>query len=161
MFSFTRTKNYPLVESIIKADRASYSAMSDDNCPACEDFRLTGDDAVWYVLVREGESEGESESVLGFWALIPQSEDVAEIHTCLKSICWGAKARAAALEMSAWIWANTPFTRLTTVVPAWHRTALAFAKVSGMKESGVRKEKQMKRGELHDLICLEMHRPGV
>ncbi len=155
MYCFERTRDYSLLQALMTSDRRIWSGMSDDTCPSMEDFRLPEDDSVWYVLVRD------EEKLMGFWALIPKEQNCAEVHTVIIPAYWGSAARRAAREMGDWIWSSTPFTRLTTTVPAWHRTALAFAKVSGMKESGVQKEKQMKRGKLHDLICLEMHRPGV
>lgn len=153
MFTFERTSDLSLIRSIIVSDKRLYEGMADDTCPAMEDFQLPEDPAVWYVLVRE---EG---AILGFWALIPKSEDCAEVHTCLRPCAWGYKARAAAREMAQWIWVNTPFSRLTTMVPSYNRTALMFAKVSGMKENGLQREHYLKNGKLHDLIHLAMLKP--
>ncbi len=152
-FEFQRSYDYAAIEKLVTSDRWAWAAMTDDTCPSREDFRMPENDSVWYVLVRE---DG---NLLGFWALIPQSEDTAEVHTCLKKAAWGAKARTAAREMARWIWANTPFIRLTTTVPAYNRTALAFAKISGMERYAVKEESYPKHGKMWDQILLDMYRP--
>lgn len=136
------------------SDRRVYSGMSDDACPSMEDFRLPEDDSVWYVLVRD------EEKLMGFWALIPQSDTCAEVHTVILPAYWGSVARRAAREMAAWIWLNSRFVKLTTPVPVFNRAALAFAKSSGMKEIATIKASYLKRGIAHDIIVLGIDRPS-
>lgn len=153
MFDFQRTEDTALIQSIITSDHRLYDGMSDDHCPKMEDFRLPELPDAWHVLVRDGEE------LLGFWTLIPKENGEAEVHTCLLPTAWGNRARAAAREMAQWIWQNTPFTILSTVVSGHHRLALMFAKVSGMREMGLQKDFYLKNGKTHDLIHLEMRKP--
>ncbi len=154
-FDFQRSNDLNLIESLITSDRWAWAAMSDDTCPKREDFRIPENSSRWFVLVREGEDP------VGVWSLHPESATSASMHCCLARAVWGEKARAIAKEWLDWVRANTPFTRLTTAIPACQRPALAYTKRAlAMKEFNTIPRVYPKHGRMHDLIELEVY-PGT
>lgn len=147
MITFERTRNYQLVGAIMRNPRL-YDAAADDFAPARENFRPREDEAIWYILAKDGES------ILGVFALAPQNTVCWEIHTRLLPASWGAIAAAAARAVVPWIWEHTGCRRLVTVCPSYNRLAIRFAERAGMTRYGVNPASWMKGGELVDQVLL-------
>lgn len=150
--TFERCRDYGLIRSIMTHPRV-YQHISDDGSPDVAEFQPVESEALWYVVVRDGEK------VLGLWLLVPQNSICWEIHTCLLPEAYGQTGRRAAVEMAEWIWANTPCRRLITTVPVSNLLAHRFAVRSGMREFGRNPASFLKNGALHDQILLGMSKP--
>jgi RimJ/RimL family protein N-acetyltransferase len=150
--TFERTKDYALVKEIA-THPAIYPFISDDYSPSPNDFKPFEDDAIWYVLVKDGDE------LLGMWMFAPENAICWQVHTCLLPNAYGKRAKQAALEMANWIWTNTTCLRLITSVPEYNRQASIFARWAGMEEYGRNPESYMKTGILHDQILLGMSNP--
>lgn len=145
--TFERTFDAALIRKVF-TDPAIYPHITDDSCPSPDQWQPTMHEAVWYVLVKDGDE------LLGVWMLVPHNAICYEIHTCLLPASWGARAEQAAKELAAWVWDNMPARRVITNVPRCNRLALRFAKRAGMTEFGVNKRSFLKHGQLHDQIML-------
>jgi len=145
--TFERTRDYALVKSII-THPAVYPYVSDDYSPAPKDFKPFEHDALWYVLVKDGEE------LLGLWMFSPESEICWKVHTCLLPNAYGERAKLAAKQMAKWIWDHTACLRIVTDVPEYNRLAYHFAKKAGMTEYGRNPKSYMKSGILYDQILL-------
>jgi len=150
--TFERTTDYALIKRIV-TDKSVYPFVSDDYSPAPKDYEPIKSDAVWHVLVRDGEE------VLGLWIIIPQNAVCWEIHTCLLPNAYGERAKRAGKQVVQWIWDNTTCLRLVTNVPEYNRLAHKFAKAAGMIEYGRNPKSYMKTQILHDQILLGMSKP--
>ena len=144
-----RTDDYELIRGVM-THPAVYPHISDDGCPPVEEFRPSESESLWYVVA---EDAGE---LLGLWLLVPLNSICWEIHTCLLPCAYGPRGQAAAKEMAAWIWANTPCRRLVTTVPKPNQLALRFAVRAGMQEYGRNPASFLKNGVLHDQVLLGM-----
>lgn len=151
---FERTENWELIKKIVTHPRI-YPAVSDDFSPKAEDWEPIKDENAWYVVV------GDGEEMLGLWALFPENRICWKVHTCLLPKAYGERAKVAAGEGSAWVWANTPCLRLITDVPIFNRLALKFALYAGFTQFGVNPKSYMKYGKLHDVIMLGISKPGL
>jgi|SRR5579872_80790 len=145
--SFERTKNYNLIRSIVSHPEV-YKHVADDFSPKREDWVPIENDAVFYLLVKDGEE------VLGVFTLVPHNAICWEVHTCFLPSAWGPRIKDAGRGGHEWIFANTECRRITTEVPEYNRIALRYAKQNGMEQYGVNPKSFMKTGTLHDVILL-------
>jgi RimJ/RimL family protein N-acetyltransferase len=150
---FERSFDYELIRSILVHPRV-YPHISDDGSPAAAEFRPLQSDAVWYIVVRDGEE------VLGLWMLHPHNSICWEIHTALLPNAWGERGLRAARLLPEWIWKNTLCRRVMTNVPDNNRLALRFAREAGMTEFGVNPASFLKHGELWDQVLLGISPPS-
>ena len=125
-----------------------YDVCADDFQPPRERFSPREDEAIWYVLAREGVE------VLGLFALAPQNELCWEIHTRLLPEAWGPRALAALEGVIQWTFANTPCVRLVTTIPIYNRLALRYGDRAGFQRFGVNPNSWMKDGVLHDQVLM-------
>jgi RimJ/RimL family protein N-acetyltransferase len=125
-----------------------YPHISDDGSPPAAEFQPLQSEAVWYIVVRDGDE------ILGLWALHPHNSICWEIHTCLLPNAWGGRGLKAAHLLPEWIWNHTPCRRLMGNVPSNNRLALRFAREAGMTEFGVNPASFLKNGRIYDQICL-------
>ncbi len=154
MVEISRTTDMVLVRFIV-TDSRIYGRMSDDFAPDLKDYvPLQHDEMIYLRADLDGAPRG-------IFALIPHSRIMYEIHTCLLPEMWGSPAAEAAQALLAWTWANTSCLRLITSVPAFNRTALAFAKRAGLTEYGTNPMSYMKRGQLWDITMLGISKPEV
>lgn len=149
--TFERTKDYGLVRKIA-TNRHVYPHISDDFSPPVDEYRPPEGEAVWYVLVKDGEE------LLGMWAFTLENAICWKVHTCLLPTAWG-KAKDMAKQMAEWIWNNTPCLRIITDVPDNNRLALKLAEDAGMTVFGLNPASYMKSGVLRDQILLGMSKP--
>lgn len=149
---FERTRDYARIRAIATHEKL-WPHVSDDFSGPREEWRPVEDEALCYVLAREGEE------TLGFFLLVPQNGVCWDIHTCLLPEAWGARAREAARGIVAWTFAETPCQRLVTSVPGHNRLALRFAQRAGMTEYGRNPKSYLKGGILQDQILLGLSRP--
>lgn len=159
MIELNRSFDYDLIRRIM-TDRAVYSDISDDGCPAAENFQPVESDALWYVIASDRRPDQEP-IVLGLWLLVPQNTVCWEIHTVLLPHAWGPLGREAARAMAQWIWSETPCKRLITNVPEPNRLALHFAREAGMVEYGLNPASYLKHGKLFAQHCLGLSNPEV
>lgn len=154
--TFTLAEDVELVRRILTAPTV-YGAISDDGCPAVEDFRVTVHPSILYVLVHD------QAELLGCFGIYLESSTCVQIHTCLLPFAPLVRGRtmAAANGILEWIWANTTFNRVITRVPEFNRLALRFAQKAGMMLFGVNEMSYLKNGVLHDQFYLGISRPGV
>jgi RimJ/RimL family protein N-acetyltransferase len=152
VITFERSFDYTLIRGILTHDKI-WPHISDDGSPPREEYRPIEHDAIWYVIVRDGDK------LLGLWVFTPQNAVCWEVHTALLPAAWGPRGQHAARLLPGWIWANTPCRRIVTNVPETNRLALHFAVKSGMKIYGVNRQSWMKNGVLCDQICLGLSQP--
>lgn len=151
-FTFEETEDLALVKSII-THPAIYQGAKDDSSPPPAECDVLETQAR-YVLVRCDDGE-----IGGLFALWPHSRIVWEVHTCLLPHVWGEDALEIAKGLLAWTWDNTPCVRLVTSVPDCNRTALSFAKKSGMTEWGLNPTAFLKHGRYHAIHSLGITNP--
>lgn len=95
---------------------------------------------------------------LGMFMCSPITGTVVDLHTCLLPAAWGEKAKECAHVTREWIWANTPYTKITGAIPANNRALLKFTKDVGMREYGVCRDAWLKGGKTWDLILVEINK---
>jgi hypothetical protein len=145
---FKETRDWELIKRIVTRPTI-YPFVSDDFSPTPELWEPIDSPAAHYVLVCDDE-------ILGLWAFYEHSPIVWNVHTCLLPAAYGERARRAAKEMAAWIWANTKCLRLITEVPETNRLALRFARAAGMTEYGFNPGAYMKNQQLCGVHLLGM-----
>lgn len=151
--TFEISTDLELVRLIMTLPRI-YRHITDDFSPPPEEFRPAEHPSICYVLVFDGHEH------LGLFVVTRHNGVTVEIHTCLLPCAWGARAKQAASEFAAWLWANAPqIQRIVTVVPDYNRLALRFARAAGMTEYGRNPASIQKGGKLHDEILLGLSRP--
>lgn len=145
--TFERTFDYDLIRAVLTSPEM-YPWISDDGSPAAADYQPPVSDAIWYILVSD---QGQ---LLGLWMLVPRNAIEYEVHTCLLPGHGFRRARQAAREGIAWVWAHTPARRLITGVPAYNRIAYQFALDAGFAPIGVDRKSYLKDGILYDQALL-------
>jgi RimJ/RimL family protein N-acetyltransferase len=124
-----------------------YSGASDDFAPVRADVDARGAGMV-FVLIR---CDGE---LAGLFALQFHSTVMAEIHTCIFAKFRGSPATRAAAAIIYWVFSQTSCLKLITLVPAFNRAALFYARRAGLRQEGVITKSFLKGGVLHDQILL-------
>jgi len=147
--TFKETRDWELIKDIVTHPKI-YPYVSDDFSPAPEQWEPIDSAVAHYVVIRDGDD------LLGLWAFYEHTPIVWNVHTCLLPAAYGQRARRAAKEMAAWIWANTKCLRLTTEVPERNRLALHFARDAGMAEYGFNPASYMKNQQLCGVHLLGM-----
>jgi RimJ/RimL family protein N-acetyltransferase len=150
--TFERTRDWDYIRRVAQHEKL-WPHLSDDFSGEREEWRPNESEHLVYVKVVDGDEP------LGFFLLVPHSPVLWDIHTALLPSAWGARARAAAEGIVAWLWENTEAARLITAVPTQNRLALRFAQRAGMTEYGRNPRCYRKRGQLEDLILLGLSRP--
>lgn len=153
MLTFERSRDSRLITAVFRHEKL-YDASVDDFAPARLDFVCREDEAIWYVLVKDGEK------LLGLFALAPQNHLCWEIHTRLLPTSWGREAAAAAKEIILWVWASTPCVRLVTSCPSYNRIAIRFAERAGLTRYGLNPRSWMKGDKLVDQVLLGISKPS-
>lgn len=143
--TFERTTDYDLIREIVTHPKL-YSWLTDDFSPPPRDYRPPEHPAIWYLLVKEGETR------LGLFMAAPLNGVLFELHTCLLPPAWGGKSREALRSVIQWIFENTPCRRIVTHVPRDNRLALKLAADVGLERIGVNRNSFLKNGKLLDLI---------
>lgn len=151
---FERTQDYGLIKQVISHPEIWKNA-GDDFSGKAEDFKPAESDQIWYVLVKDGPE------LLGLFMLVPENPICWKVHTCLLPCAWGRKAKQAAKEGIAWVWANMPAKRLITDVPEYNRQASIFARWAGMTQFGLNPKSYQKHGKLQDVMLLGLSKPGA
>jgi len=59
-----------------------------------------------------------------------------------------------AVQAVQWLMENTPCRKVVSMMPAYRREAVLFAKICGMKQEGISPKSFLKGGELQDCILL-------
>jgi RimJ/RimL family protein N-acetyltransferase len=150
---FERSFDYSLIRKILTHPKI-WPHISDDGSPAAAEFQPIQSEAVWYIVVRDGEE------ILGLWMLHPHNSICWEIHTCLLPIAWGERGLEAARLLGEWIQKHIPCRRVITNVPSNNRLALRFALEAGMTEFGVNPASFLKNGKLRDQVLLGISLPS-
>lgn len=132
-----------LVASII-AHPAIWPHIHDDNSTECTPADHDG----FYWMLVTGDCQ------LGVFLVHALNSVCYQMHTCLLPCAWGAPAKAAAQMLLKWAFEETPCEKMTTLVPAYNRAALRFAKAGGMQHEGVNRASFLRNGELIDQIML-------
>lgn len=140
-----RTRDMDLVRSII-AHPAIWPHIHDDS--ATEPDPVDHDGFQW---MRVDDDIGEPSGVFLVHAL---NSICHQMHTCLLLRIWGADASRAAQMLLAWAFTETPCEKMTTMVPAYNRAALRFAKANGMQQEGINRASFKRNGVLIDQIML-------
>lgn len=152
MIQFERSFDYALIRGIM-VHPSVYRHLTDDSSPPAAQYRPIESDAVWYLVVWDGNE------LLGLWMCVPQNSVCWEIHTALMPNAWGERAHRAAAMLQTWIWVNTPCRRIITNVPADNRVAYHFALAAGMEVYGQNEDSFLRDGKLLTQICLGISRP--
>ncbi len=149
MLRFERTRDYELVRSIVTHPRI-WPWHADDSSPRPAEFEPPRE--AFYLAVRDGDE------LLGLIALVDYDRQSWEAHSCLLPHSWGERARRVYAEGIAWIWRNTPKTRIIGPIRADNRLSLRIAERSGMKPVGIRRGATRKQGKYHDSIVMEIRK---
>lgn len=150
--TLTRSTDYDLIRSVI-THPAIWDAVSDDFTPPVEEWNPVRSDSVWFVTVHDGDE------LLGLWMLVWHSQIMIECHTCLLPTCGYGRARAAARQMTAWVFRETPCRRVITCIPRYNRAARKFARAAGMMPVGIEEACYLKHGKYYDIMRFGMSRP--
>lgn len=151
-FSFERTSDLELARSILTR-RESYWRMGDDSRPPREEFALTENLHVEYVLVKDGEE------TIGLVVLVYRSRACCESHVCMLPESWGERAWEAAPHFLPWLWANTDYVRAVGNIAYSNSLALRYASRCGFHPWGVNEKAILRNGKLQDEIWVGATRP--
>ncbi len=149
---YERTEDLALIRRVLTNPRI-YPHITDDNCPAVEDFEPQLNPNIWYIHA------ADEIGTVGIFLLIPQNSVCYELHTCLLPEAWGVRAKHAAQYLGPWVWENTPAQRVVTNVPEYNHIARAFAGKGGMTMFGINPRSFLKDGKLHDQFMLGISKP--
>ena len=139
-----RTRDMGLVGSIMR-DPAIWPHVHDDGVPA--DWRPIDHDGFHWMLVDDGEPAGVF--------LAHQTNSFCyEMHTCMLPRIWGDVAAKAAQMLAAHVFYELGGEKLITLVPAYNRAALRFAKSGGMQQEGINRASYRRNGVMIDQIML-------
>lgn len=156
MIHCERTRDYELARQVL-TDPRIYPFISDDSSPRRDEYRPIESDAVIYLACYD---RGDAlDEFLGLFLFAPVSGVCVEVHTCLLPNAWGARAAAAAIAASRWIWEHTETERIITQVPEDNPLARRFALKAGMRPYGRNPASIRRAGRLQDLILLGLSRP--
>lgn len=86
---------------------------------------------------------------MGVFMIVPMTSRCCEVHTSILPAYRG-RAVEAAREAIKWIFANTPFEKIVSRVPAFNRLALRLSLKAGMRIEGINTRSFLKDGKLHD-----------
>jgi L-amino acid N-acyltransferase YncA len=150
--AITRSFSYSKLAEVVTSERI-YDLTSDDFSPPPAKWLIPECEDVIYLLAREGER------VLGFCAFVPRNGVTYEVHVCFLKCAYGQKALSSFIKMIGWMWGVTRAQKLVGFVPDSNPLAVNFARRAGFAVCGVIHKSWMKRGRLHDQICLELSRP--
>jgi RimJ/RimL family protein N-acetyltransferase len=138
--------NFALINQILRHP-AIYLMSSDDGTPPPQDIDATGA-AMTFLLVYCGER------LAGLYALQFHNTVMAEVHTCILPEFRGQQAAVAAQRLIGWAFTNTRCKKITTLVPAFNRGALRYARLAGFQREGLITKSFLKNGVLHDQVLL-------
>lgn len=147
MIRFERSFDYNLIREILTHPQV-YPHISDDGSPPAPEFQPLQSEAVWYIVVRDGEE------ILGMWMLHPHNSVCWECHMCYLPPAWGSRASLAGRMLPEWVWEHISCRRIIGNVPACNRLAVAYMKRIGFEEFGINRASFLKNGQLYDQICL-------
>ena len=148
---FRPTQDADLVREILTHPKL-YRRMSDDGCPAPEEFYPEISENLSYILAID---QGR---ILGLFLFHPHNAVTFEVHTALLPHAWGPAAVEAARGVVRWFFHNTNCQRIITSVPRSNRLALKLARRAGFKQWGTNSRSFLKNGQLEDLLMLGISR---
>jgi RimJ/RimL family protein N-acetyltransferase len=151
MISIAPSRDWKLLRSIATHPKV-YKYLTDDNCPAPEDFVFPENSPNLFVLATHHDKP------IGFWMLDISGTEY-EVHTAMLPEARGPLAHEAAQSLLIWLWSETDCMTLKTKVPAYNRLALAYAKAAGMRECGILPKSYLRNGIMVDQIMLDIGRP--
>ncbi len=141
-----------LIKRIVTAPSV-YPMVTEDDAPAPSDYDPPFTEAITYLIVEENEEP------VGLFALVQKNSIMVELHTCLMSACRGKDALKAVNQMIDYVWNNTPFSRIVTMVATFNRPALLFALKTGFSKYGLNPQSYVKDGVLWDTVMLGLTKP--
>jgi len=147
MLSVSPTQDYSLIREIAIHPKI-FDKISDDDTPKCEEWKPMEHPALIYLLA------SDEDGPCGYWMLQPHASYLVEVHTVLLPRAWGDNALRLGRIAIQWVWENTSFQRMFTLVPKFNRIALRFALVSGFEKFGEQPDAYLKNGKLHSMIYL-------
>jgi hypothetical protein len=140
VYTFERSTDYPLIESILREPRCLRRMNRHDCIPI---FEVGPREGMEYVLVR-----GALNVPLAIFLVI----NGLEIHFCFAPFSWG-RTQGIAEAFLKWYWAAHKSEILVGPVPRHNRLALRLAKKVGFQESSMSDD--------GDLIYTFLKRPVV
>jgi RimJ/RimL family protein N-acetyltransferase len=149
---FERTLNPELVASVW-TDPRLYGWLADDYYPDAENFWPAMGDTTFHVLAYDGDE------LLGLFSVNPVNRILWEVHVALLPQAWGVRAKRAALEFFAWVWANLPAEKLFCLIADDNRAARKYALRCGLRQCGRLMNALRRGGELKDLVLFDLERP--
>lgn len=143
MMRLERTRDMEVVATILSHPDL-FPHLHDDSVTECAPVDHEG---LNWMLVDDGEPAG----VFLVHAL---NSTCYQMHTALLPRTWGGQAAAAAQMLLRWAFTETACRKMTTLVPAYNRAALRFAKAGGMTVEGVNRASFLRNGAMIDQIML-------
>lgn len=151
--TFERTRDYELVRRIITHPKV-YRWMVSDDAVSADEYRAVEDEAVIYLLCKEGAEP------LGLFMLIPQTSVCVQVHVCLLPWARNGMAVECYRRGIAWLWDNTGFEKVIGFTPAYNFAALKTAEAAGLERIGVITKSLKKFGKLQDQVVMAISKPG-
>ncbi len=152
--TFEPTTDMQLVRQIM-THRDVYPGISDDGCPAANEFRPMEGSLICYLLVI---LKGKA---VGLFVFVPHNTVTLEVHICLLRTCWGPRAIDAARGAAKWIWQHTRCERVVANIPEFNTHARRLAEAAGLTVMGINKRSYLKRGRLWDQFMFGISKPEV
>jgi RimJ/RimL family protein N-acetyltransferase len=149
MIEFERTRDYKLIRSIVTHPRVYRPSIVSDAAPAREDFTVDEDERIWYVLVKERHIP------IGFFMLVPETEDRWYLHVCFLPIGWGSSAVRAGRKLAPWLRYHSRCKTLCAAIPVYNRLAVHFAERCGAVYAGLSPRSIKKDGRFYDQALFE------
>lgn len=133
-----------------------YPAASDDGSPTVDSYKPPVSPYVMYLGCYDDESR-----YVGLFMLVTVNVATVELHTFMLPKAWGPKAKACAAAAADWIWENTKFIRIITVIPDFNRLAIKFAETGGMSRYGLNPQSWLKNGKVFDTVLMGISKPAL
>lgn len=150
-----RTRDYALLDEIGTSPEIYAAAAEDDN-PLPADCHVPRGEPFFYLMAY---SDSQRLGYVMFW---PRKDDAEsyDCHLCFLPHAYGVKAERAFRLAIDWLWQHTQAVRIHGSVPEFNRRAVIFALHAGFRVVGAKPEAFRKNTMLHDVILLELDRPG-
>lgn len=148
---FERTLDAERVLAVLAHPRL-YRWLADDFYGSAENFWPPMGETIYHLLCYDGEE------LLGLFSCNLVNRILWEVHVFLLPCAWGRRARRAAKEFFAWVWANLPAQTLFGLIAEDNRAALDFAQRCGMQHCGRLCNSLRRGGALHDLLIYSLEK---
>lgn len=143
-----RTHDAELIRSILTHPDI-YPFITDDGCPSASEFTPIIHESVIYLY----------EPDTAIFAFIPDNHSTCSVHTNVLPEARGRRAVTAAREAAEWIWSNTQYRRINTVIREDRKNVIRFAEICGMKKYGHCPDSFVKDGIVYGQVLLGMSKP--